>query len=123
MHLRSTRNLKNEISLQEPIGVDKEGNEVSLLDLLSRSDEEISEALEVKEESQELYNIIRVLDEKEKYVIRFRYGLGELNRKTQREIAKDMQISRSYVSRPCYYPIKEVRSTGSCLFYWVMHKY
>lgn len=99
MYLRSIRNQKNEISLYEPVGMDKEGNEMKLLDLLCQNQEEISEALELKEEKNELYCKLSVLDEKEQYVVQYRYGLGGVKRRTQREIAKKMGISRSYVSR------------------------
>ncbi len=99
MHLRAIRNQKYEISLYDPVGVDKEGNEVSLLDLLSRCEGEISEAIEEKEEKEDLYQKLIVLDDKEKFVIRLRFGLGGVKRLTQREIAKKLGISRSYVSR------------------------
>lgn len=99
MYLRSIRNQKKEVSLYDPIGVDKEGNEVTLLDLLGSSGEEITEEIELEEERNELYKRLDVLDEKERYVVELRYGLNDRERKTQREIAKEMKISRSYVSR------------------------
>ena len=99
MYLRSIRNQKKEVSLYDPIGVDKEGNEVTLLDLLGSSGEEITEEIELEEERSELYKRLDVLDEKERYVVELRYGLNDRERKTQREIAKEMKISRSYVSR------------------------
>ncbi len=99
MYLRSTRNLKSEVSLYLPVGMDKEGNEVMLIDLLGSTGEEISEDVELKEEQLYLWDKIKVLDQKEKYVLELRYGLRDGNRKTQREIAKSLGISRSYVSR------------------------
>ncbi|MEG1501058.1 MAG: sigma-70 family RNA polymerase sigma factor [Clostridiales bacterium] len=99
MHLRAIRNQKNEVSLYDPVGVDKEGNELTLLDLLGSSGEEISEPVEIKEETINLYCKLAVLNEKERYIIQLRFGLGDTGKKTQREIAKQLGISRSYVSR------------------------
>ncbi|MGI6360813.1 MAG: RNA polymerase sporulation sigma factor SigK [Bacillota bacterium] len=99
MHLRAKKNSKGEILLQDPIGTDKEGNEVTLLELLGTSGEEISENVEQKEEHAELWQLLQRLSEREKYVLCMRYGLGNQEPKTQREIAKNLGISRSYVSR------------------------
>jgi RNA polymerase sporulation-specific sigma factor len=98
MYLRATKNQKSEVSLSDPVGMDKEGNEVTLLDLLGSSGEEICEEVELREESSELWKHLDKLPKREKYVICLRYGLGNLERKTQREIAKHLGISRSYVS-------------------------
>ncbi|MGI5891878.1 MAG: RNA polymerase sporulation sigma factor SigK [Bacillota bacterium] len=98
MHLRATKNQKSEISLSDPVGTDKEGNEVTLLDLLGSSGEEISEEVEQKEESAILWRHLDKLTSREKYVLCLRFGLGNLERQTQREIAKKLGISRSYVS-------------------------
>jgi len=97
MHLRSTRNLKSEVYLYDPIGVDKEGNEVTLLDLLGSSGEEVYESVEDKEERANLLSKMDILEDKERYVLQLRYGLGNAIRKTQREVAKKLGISRSYV--------------------------
>ncbi len=99
MHLRATKNQKGEVSLSDPVGTDKEGNEVTLLDLLGSSGEEILEVVELKEETGHLWYYLDKLTEREKYVLCLRYGLGNNERKTQREIAKHLGISRSYVSR------------------------
>ncbi len=99
MYLRSIRNQKSEVSLYEPVGVDKEGNEVTLLDLVGLDEEEISEKVEQREERSQLYEKLDILEDKECFVIKWRYGLGNNIRKTQREIAKKLGISRSYVSR------------------------
>lgn len=99
MYLRSIRNQKSEVSLYEPVGVDKEGNEVTLLDLVGMDDEDISAQVEQNEEKTQLYDKLGILEDKESFVIKWRYGLGNNIRKTQREIAKKMGISRSYVSR------------------------
>lgn len=99
MHLRASRNLKTEISLQDPVGVDKEGNEVTLLEILAAVDESVDEIIESAEEKQLLLRALCVLSEKECYVLRCRYGLDGNEPKTQREVAKSLEISRSYVSR------------------------
>ena len=99
MYLRSNRNKRNDAYLQEPVGVDKEGNEVTLMDLLSSNGDDVYHDIELREEKQNLTKKLAVLDESEKTVIIHRYGLLDNERKTQREIAKELGISRSYVSR------------------------
>lgn len=100
MVLRANRKLQSEISLQEPIGFDKEGNEVRLLDVLDSSDEDITEKLDLKCRVKNLYEAMRAsLRPREKRVLVMRYGLGGCEEETQKEIAKRLGISRSYVSR------------------------
>lgn len=99
MHLRSIRNQKTELSLYDPVGTDKEGNEVTLLDTLSSKETTAQELVEQEEEKQLLRDHFHVLDEKESFVLRLRYGLDDFPRVTQKEIARKMGISRSYVSR------------------------
>jgi len=99
MQLRAGRNLKKELSLYEPVGVDKEGNEVVLLDILGSTGETIHEVVEQQEEKQLLLQNLEILDENERFVLRLRYGLDNCLQTTQREIAKKLGISRSYVSR------------------------
>lgn len=102
MHLRASRNLKTETSLHDPVGVDKEGNEVTLLEILATLDEGVDEMVENAEEKQLLLKAMSVLTEKERYVLRCRYGIGGAEPLTQREVAKNLGISRSYVSRRVY---------------------
>ncbi|MDD6308627.1 MAG: RNA polymerase sporulation sigma factor SigK [Clostridia bacterium] len=100
MVLRANRKLQNEVSLYDPIGFDKEGNEVSLLDILDSSDEDITDRIELKSKVQKLYSsIAKVLKPREKKVIEMRYGLGGYEEGTQKEIAGKLGISRSYISR------------------------
>lgn len=99
MHLRRIRNQKTEISLYDPVGVDKEGNEVTLLDILGSRGATVQESVELEEEKRLLQKHLYVLDEKERYVMRLRYGLGNQQRLTQKQIAAKLGISRSYVSR------------------------
>ena len=100
MVLRANKKLQNEVSLQEPICFDREGNEVSLLDVLDSTDEDITDKLDVKYRVRKLYETMRAcLRPREKRVIAMRYGLGGYEEGTQKEIAKKLGISRSYVSR------------------------
>jgi len=100
MYLRTTKKFQNEVSLYEPIGTDKEGNEISLLDILGSEDECIDDKVALKFQVKKLYNkITEVLRGREKTILELRYGLFNGSNKTQREIAKMLGISRSYVSR------------------------
>lgn len=99
MMFRSERKYNREVSLFEPIGTDKEGNEIHLLDVIEAGDKEISDLVSVKEEVARLYEIFGCLKDKEMTVIRMRYGLFGHKECTQREVASCLGISRSYVSR------------------------
>lgn len=100
MLLRSEKKRNREVSLYEPIGTDKEGNEINLMDIIEMDEREISELITMKEDVKKLYEAYaQCLSDKEKKVIRFRYGLFGDDEYTQREIAKALGISRSYVSR------------------------
>jgi len=99
MYVRSSKKSKSEVYLQDPIGVDKEGNEICLIDVLGTDSEKIVDEVDNKISTRKLKSLLnKVLDEKEKIIIELRYGIsGEPL--TQREIAKILGISRSYVSR------------------------
>ncbi|NLM37251.1 MAG: RNA polymerase sporulation sigma factor SigK [Firmicutes bacterium] len=99
MHLRSTKKMKNNIFLQDPIGADKEGNELTLLDILDTGTDLVPELVENKMEEETLREKLGVLSKREQKVIELRYGMRDGLSKTQREIAKVLGISRSYVSR------------------------
>ncbi len=99
MHLRSTKKLKNDLFLQDPIGADKEGNEITLLDILDTGTDLVPDLVEGKLEEEALRRKLGILSKREKKVIELRYGLKDGLSKTQREIAKILGISRSYVSR------------------------
>ncbi len=98
MHLRNIKKLKKEVSLYDPIGYDKEGNEISLIDVLT-TDNEIVEFVEAKLQEEKIRGKIDILTRRERQVIEMRYGLFDGLKETQREIAKKLGISRSYVSR------------------------
>lgn len=100
MLIRNNKKTKGEVYLQDPIGIDKEGNEISLLDVLSTDEDSIIEIVENKMQIKKLYSKINTsLQEREKNVVEMRYGLRDGKPKTQREVAKILGISRSYVSR------------------------
>lgn len=99
MFLRTTRRTRSEVSLYEPIGVDKEGNEISLMEILGTSVDAVPELIEVRFEQQKLLEKIKKLGRRERKVLELRYGLRDGIKKTQREISKMLGISRSYVSR------------------------
>jgi len=100
MTIRSNKKIKTEVSLQDPIGVDKEGNEISLIDILGTEPDEVLDEVELKIQIKKLYcKMASVLKSRERVVIELRYGICNGGAKTQREIAKMLGISRSYVSR------------------------
>lgn len=100
MNLRSTKKLNNEISLDESIGTDKEGNNLTFADILPAENNDIIDSLAAKMNAARLYKAIdAALNNAEKDIIIRRYGLFDRNRLTQREVAEMMGISRSYVSR------------------------
>ncbi|MDU1411661.1 MAG: RNA polymerase sporulation sigma factor SigK [Clostridium sp.] len=100
MLIRNNKKLRSEVYLQDPIGLDKEGNEISLMDILSSDKDSILQVVENKIQVKRLYSILDTcLQEREKRIIEMRYGLLDGRPKTQREIAVILGISRSYVSR------------------------
>jgi RNA polymerase sporulation-specific sigma factor len=99
MHLRALKKTKKDVSLHDPIGTDKEGNEITLIDVLKAETEDVVDAIQLKMQKKKIYDYIHVLDDREKEVIVGRFGLDLKKEKTQREIAKMLGISRSYVSR------------------------
>jgi RNA polymerase sporulation-specific sigma factor len=99
MHLRSLKKTRKDVSLHDPIGTDKEGNEITLIDVLGSDSDEVVDEVQLKLEKVKIYNHLSLLDEREQEVIRGRFGLPDGEEKTQREIAEELGISRSYVSR------------------------
>ncbi len=99
MHLRATKKIKGEISLYDPIGMDKEGNELTLLDVLGTEHDIVANEVENEQEKKRVLAMVQKLKGREKEVVQMRFGLFNGFRKTQREIAKKLGISRSYVSR------------------------
>lgn len=100
MRLRQERKESREISLYEPIGTDKEGNEINLMDIIKNDDENVLIDIIHNDNISYISKIFnKVLDEREQQIIRMRYGLNGYDELTQKEVAKELGISRSYVSR------------------------
>ena len=100
MFIRSEKKRRYEISLNEPIGTDKDGNELSFLDILGSDPDEIIDDIYLKMQIQNLLlSLSKVLTNREKLIIMKRYGLMGYKPLTQRELASELKISRSYVSR------------------------
>lgn len=100
MLLRAGRKNSREVSLYEPIGVDKDGETVSLLDVMEIENKEVLDSIILEQDIKELYQAYETcLKDSEKTVLRMRYGLFGGKEYTQREIAEELGISRSYVSR------------------------
>ena len=100
MMLRAKKKTSKDVSLYQSIGTDKEGNEICLYDVLEASDHDIHDKMILKENTRLLYqHMEQLLTEREQYVLRMRYGLFQGKEYTQREIAQELGISRSYISR------------------------
>lgn len=100
MYLRGKKKSSKEVSLYEPIGTDREGNEIQLFDVIEMNEEDVYRRLERKENVIRLYQQVEsVLSQRERMVLKLRYGLYNEEEYTQREIAAMLGISRSYVSR------------------------
>lgn len=99
MMLRGKRKTNREVSLYEPIGTDRDGNEIQLYDILESSDNDIHALILLEQDISTLYKALDLLPKREKEVLILRYGLYGKHPCTQKEIAEKMQISRSYVSR------------------------
>lgn len=100
MMFRNTKKLQSEVYLNEPIGKDKDDNEVTLMDVLETDDKSIEEEINLRAKIGKLYNKMReTLKQRERTILELRFGLGGHKPKTQNEIASMMGISRSYVSR------------------------
>lgn len=100
MLFRNNKKTKGDVYLDDPIGIDKEGNEICLIDILSSDNDSVLETVENNLQVKALYSKMNsVLNQREKEILKMRYGLEDGKIKTQREIASMLGISRSYVSR------------------------
>jgi len=100
MTIRASKKNKGEVSLQDPIGIDKEGNEITLIDILGTDTDLVADQVELKLQTKKLRKKMQtVLKKREQLVLEMRYGLTNNKIRTQREIAQMLGISRSYVSR------------------------
>lgn len=115
MTIRSSKKQKMEFSIHEPIGSDKEGNEINLLDILGSDSDEVLNQVDLRIETSKLNNCIKqVLKGREKAIIELRYGLVDGDPRTQREIAEMLGISRSYVSRIETRAIEKLNKAMNC---------
>ena len=99
MVLRKSNRLKLEVSFDEPLNTDWDGNELLLSDILGTEPDLVSKDLDADIEKQMLHSAIQTLNAREKYIVGLRYGLGEDKEHTQKEVADMMGISQSYISR------------------------
>jgi RNA polymerase sporulation-specific sigma factor len=99
MQLRALKKTRKDVSLYSPIGTDKEGNEITIGDVLGSDADETEEEVSKRLEIGSMMNLLRVLDERERRVIELRFGLYDGREWTQHEVADALDISRSYVSR------------------------
>ncbi len=100
MSIRLEKKFSKDVSLYDPIGTDKEGNSINLVDVVEAEEEDVVERLQIIRDIQRMYEVYEnCLSDKEKLVIRLRYGICGCQECTQKEIAAGLGISRSYVSR------------------------
>ncbi|MCI9076205.1 MAG: RNA polymerase sporulation sigma factor SigK [Dorea sp.] len=100
MHLRAKKKTSRDISLYEPIGTDREGNEIQIFDIIETDMDDAHQKVTLKDDIRLLYSKLEsILSPRERVVLKMRYGLYNEEEYTQREIAEQLGISRSYVSR------------------------
>ena len=111
MYFRTRKKTSREVSYYEPVGTDKEGNEISLLDVIESQEPDAFSVVTAKDDTKKIYELIpKILTDREKEVISFRYGLYGKKEHTQREVAERLGISRSYISRIEKTAIEKLRS-------------
>ncbi len=99
MHLRKVNNMKSEMSFDEPLSIDWDGNELTLRDVLGTDPNDVFEEIEYDDEKRLLRQTVDALPEKEKNLMVLRFGLGGGECLTQKQLADKMGISQSYISR------------------------
>lgn len=99
MFLRKQSNKNNDISIDDALSVDSDGNELNLIDILYTDEYEVSKAMEEESEKQILWKSILSLNNRDRNIILMRFGLGGVQEKTQKEVADEIGISQSYISR------------------------
>lgn len=111
MHLRKTSRMKGEVSLDEPLNSDLDGNELLLSDILGTDEEIIMNDVEKKIERASMFEAINGLSERERYIMECRFGLNGKKEMTQKEVANHLGISQSYISRLEKKIISELRES------------
>ena len=110
MHLRAKKKTARDISLYEPIGTDREGNEIQIFDIIETDMDDAHQKVTLKDDIKLLYSKLEsILSPRERVVLKMRYGLYNEEEYTQREIAERLGISRSYVYKMAYYKWKKQR--------------
>ncbi len=99
MYLRKIQGQKNEISIDEPLNTDWDGNELLLSDILGTDSDTVNKNLERDAEKAQLYKVVNSLDERERIIMELRFGLNSKKEHTQKEVADIIGISQSYISR------------------------
>lgn len=99
MHFRTNNKYLKDISLNDYVGYDKDGNEIAIQDIMKTENTDFIEEIDLKDNIKLLKKYLKVLTPREKNIINRRYGLENYQEETQRQIAKKIGISRSYVSR------------------------
>ena len=99
MYFRSNKKTNTDVSLNDSIGYDKEGNEINLIDVIKDTEVDMVDAIYEQDMIDKLLKKLSILTPRERSIIEKRYGLNNVKEQTQKEIAKEMGISRSYVSR------------------------
>jgi len=99
MFIRKNNGIRGEVSFDEPLNTDRDGNELLLSDILGSDEETIFGTIETEEDRRTVHNALLQLDEREKQIIKLRFGLGLPNEYTQKEVADMLGISQSYISR------------------------
>ena len=99
MFLRKNNKIKTEVSIDEPINIDSEGNDLSLADILGTDNDSIFKSIEEDDNKKILFQAIQNLNNREKTIMQLRYGFNGLDELTQKEVADKLGISQSYISR------------------------
>lgn len=99
MHLRKVSNQKSELSFDEPLNTDWDGNELLLSDIMGTDPDIVIQPIEADVDKQLLYQALNLLDARDRYIISLRFGLGGEEEQTQKEVADRLGISQSYISR------------------------
>ncbi|MCD7839136.1 MAG: RNA polymerase sporulation sigma factor SigK [Erysipelotrichaceae bacterium] len=99
MHLRANKKTSLDVSLNETLSIDNDGSEMTLMDIIPSDEKPMIDTIVTNDSLNQLQQYFKLLTEREKIILIQRYGLNNQNIKTQKEIAQEMHISRSYVSR------------------------
>ena len=111
MFLRKNKKKKVEISLEETLNYDAEGNTLALEDVLGTEEDIVAESVSKKQETKYLINELNTLNDREKLIMTLRYGLNNTEEYTQKEVANMLGISQSYISRIEKKVIKRIKET------------